>query len=195
MSESDKANQYRVWQQVVQGTKRRFDVVEYTESSNRARGQERRARDQMVPWWLFHHYKVQSGTQLSDIQREWKDAVEGRGAEPEWDDDHKEWTVGLWMGTVRDRVISDMQTQSCSRTAAILSTQQLDDLRRGGESMLPQYVSQMRAPLSLGSSSMAPVGAPQVDATSNDQPSLPPPADIAMAAVTREVNFTCFVFV
>jgi len=182
MSPQEQIDWYRKQQGVAAGKKRRFDEVTYADSTETSTGNEKKKRYHMMPWWLFYHYKHTAGQSDVSIAQEWKDAIEGKGAEAEYEDG--QWCVSMFMGVFKDTVDSNLQVSRTQRQVQVQNADQLDELLRAGQSMRNSFSAQYRAPRALGDGTSAPV----VDASPAEMPQSVQMADITMGAIQRELN-------
>ena len=171
---------YRKQQEQTAGTKRHYDDVSHTESHERKAGTELRERDHFKPWWLYKQDGNAGGIADPVLEERWRSAVENRTSDAIFR--RGEWCVNQFIGAFRDKLDSDVQVGTSSRTKQIETDEQLKSLSEATNRTLDAWSSTY-----VPGRSSSYVAAPQVDAAPADHAIPASPFPAIEAALHREV--------
>ena len=181
MSDQDKEAWYRKQQEATPGTKRKFDEIDYNESSVSQRARVNKERDWMQPWDEFLKDKLPQGHTLQSAGVAWQAIVDDPNIECEWA--RGQWLVPKFLGKFRDTVASEAQMQATTRTKAIDDASSLTDLRAACGRLLDQFSAELPV-----TKTMPVLNDPHVDSSMAEQPVLAQPVDIMANSINREAH-------
>jgi hypothetical protein len=169
-------------QALPQGAKRRFDNIEYSESSIQQANDLEDELDRFRTWPVFLREGMQTGKNLRQLEQEWQEMI----ADPYHECVFRrgQWCVAEFTGVERRAQKVTKQQMATSRLKNVEDETTLNVLRQGGQDALKTFISSRvvpRGPL--------PENMPMVtDITVADQPVAQPPTDFVSVLINREVT-------
>ena len=179
LDDDQKANWYLKQHTIGNGVKRKFDEITYAERSIQSTTAQESFVDMMIPWSIYKRNGLTEGTDLVQLEREFKALVERPDTEAVFA--RGQWHVPEYIGIRREHIESVAQNIEVERSALIHTPQQLELLQASGRQLLQQFGSTITPPLQV-----APAGLPAVDAVPSDQPSRAQPVDVIAQFAQRE---------
>lgn len=178
----EKVMWYRKQHQLTPGSKRTFDEISYQETARSSTGKEERDQDHFKPWKIFRDDALAAGRKLQDIEAEWRDAIENQSADCRWE--RGQWLVAEYRGLIVDRLRSDTQESSSTRSKRIETTDELAAFQQSGKAMHASYMEGYRGAHTPRDISRE----PRVDAAAGEHLVREQPLFQMETQIAREVN-------
>ena len=181
LSAEEQTQWFLRWQSML--SKRRFDGINFAETSSRSAGVRDEDVDAFIPWDKFLRDGMAMGKSSSVLEGEWKDIIQNRRAECRF---HRgQWLVPRYEGMERRQFQQQDQSWHLSRHAAIQDEAQLNELQTGANEIIQRFSDALRAAV-LPTPQLP---APHVESSEAEQSRFIMPADLIHGNVMREAMF------
>ena len=181
LQEPEQVQWYRKNNEHENGTRRRFDDVDYMEQKKRVVGEGDIDEDWFQPWAVFLKEGLTAGSEQPNLEAQWQQLVESPDTEAVFK--NGQWHVPAYQGFKRKR--SDMQYSEtgATRSKNVESAEELEELQQAGSKVLDAtYLAMIPAKIAMDCS------APTVDTDPTQQPTTKSPAHPLANHLLREIT-------
>ena len=174
-----KVEWYRKQQSLQAGTKRRFDLMEFSEGSRHVVGTGDKELDHFKTWSSFLRDGLQGGSSVQTLEASWTEHITNHKNECLFV--RGQWLVPEFQGVVREKSDMRLEENMLARTAVIRDSTQLGELTATSEKLLTSFKDSVDAP------KIEMPRQPYVDARVEEMPASSSACPVVGRSILREV--------